>query len=209
VLPPTTPANAIVPLDPVLATQFAAGGLLAPGQTVRTHLEFPAQFQVGVGYSGLAGTTLALDYAFIHWSSFRELPVDFGATSPLSSVLIEDYGNSNSVRAGVDHRFAAGTLGGLLSNVSGRLGFAYAQTPAPDETVTPLLPDMNRYNWMVGLGIPLGKSYALDAAYLRVETEGRRGRSGERAATQTAAQVNDGWYSLNANILSLSLKAQF
>ena len=76
--------------------------------------------------------------------------------------------------------------------------------------MTPLLPDMDRYNFSVGLGLPLGDRFALDASYLRVETEGRRGRTSERAArTETAAQLNNGWYALNANIFSASLKLQF
>ena len=43
-----------------------------------------------------------------------------------------------------------------------------------------------------------------------METQGRRGRVIERTAdSQTAAQLNGGWYTLNANVFSLSLKAQF
>jgi long-chain fatty acid transport protein len=131
--------------------------------------------------------------------------VNFGTGSPLTRVLREDYENSSSVRAGLDHRFGAAPTGVAL-----RLGFVYAQSPAPDVTVTPLLPDMDRYDFTGGLGIPLGDRFALDASYLRVETQGRRGRVIERTAeSQTAAQLNGGWYALSANIISLSLKAQF
>jgi long-chain fatty acid transport protein len=214
-LPPGTPAT---PFDQVLAGQFAAGGLLAPGQQASTQIDFPAQFQVGIGYSGIANTTLSVDYAMIQWSSFQSLPVSFGTGSPLTRSLIEDYKNSNSVRFGLDHRFGAtatgqgmrGARAPVQNGVALRLGFSYAQTPAPDVTVTPLLPDMNRYNFAGGLGIPLGDAFAVDATYLRVETEGRRGRVVERTnESQTAAQLNGGWYALNANIFSLSLKARF
>ena len=69
---------------------------------------------------------------------------------------------------------------------------------------------MNRYNYGFGLGLPLGPRYALDASYLRVDTKGRRGRIVERTlATQTAEELNSGAYTLDANIVSLSLKAQF
>jgi long-chain fatty acid transport protein len=210
-LPAGTPPGLIVPLDPVLAGQFTGNGLLKPGQKARTQLEFPAQIQAGIAYTGRA-TTLSVDYAMIQWTSFETLPVDFGATSPLSRTLIEDFKNSNSIRVGLDHRFGSG-MGGTVDEIgaiSGRLGFAYAQTPAPDETVTPLLPDMDRFNFMGGLGIPVTKSLTIDASYLRVETEGRRGRVIERTSTsQTAANLNGGSYSLSANIFSLSLKAQF
>ncbi|AHG89990.1 membrane protein involved in aromatic hydrocarbon degradation [Gemmatirosa kalamazoonensis] len=207
-----------VPFDAVLAGQFTGSGLLHPGQHASTRLEFPAQLQVGVGYSGIANTTLSVDYARIQWSSFTTLPVDFGPGSPLTRTLREDYENSNSLRVGFEHRFFAtfvdpddvAATPAAQNGVALRLGFAYAQTPAPDVTVTPLLPDMSRFNFAGGLGIPIGTTFALDASYLRVETQGRRGRVIERTAdSQTAAQLNGGWYTLNANVFSLSLKAQF
>jgi long-chain fatty acid transport protein len=201
---PALPAGST--LGTVTGTQFTGTGALAPGQQVSSRIDHPAQFEVGVGFTGIRNTTLSADYALIQWTSFAELPVTFvprasGGASPPSRTLIEDYGNSNSFRAGAEHRFAGG--------IAGRAGFSYATSPAPDVTVTPLLPDMDRYNFHVGAGIPIGERYALDAAYLRVETEGRRGRTGERTAGQTAEQVNNGFYALNANIFSLSLKARF
>ncbi len=205
-------------LAQLTAPQFQAGGTLAPGQTASTAIKHPAQFQVGIGFTGLPRTTLSADYARTFWSSFDVLPVSFpatssGAASPLSRSLIEEYDDINSYRVGLEHRFGREAMSGMLDGVAGRLGFSYAESPAPDQTVTPLLPDMNRYNFSGGLGIPLGGNLTLDAAYLRVETEGRRGRTDERPATLSAAQsvqtLNNGWYSLNANIFSVSLKARF
>ena len=69
---------------------------------------------------------------------------------------------------------------------------------------------MNRYNYGFGIVLPVGPRYTIDASYLRVDTQGRRGRIVERTSrTQTAEQLNGGVYSLDANIVSLSLKAQF
>ena len=80
----------------------------------------------------------------------------------------------------------------------------------PDVTVTPLLPDQDRQNIMLGAGFPLGPTWTLDAAYMYVNTQGRRGRVVNRTSeTQTAAELNTGWYQLSANILSVSLKADF
>lgn len=207
-------------LAQITAPQFQSGGTLAPGQTASTEIEHPAQFQVGIGFTGIPRTTLSADYGRTFWSSFDELPVTFpaaGATpSPLSRVLIEEYEDISSYRVGLEHRFggaAGGMTGGMLDGVAARLGFSYAESPAPEQTVTPLLPDMNRYNFSGGLGIPLGERFTLDAAYLRVETEGRRGRTDERPESlspQDAVRtLNNGWYSLNANIFSVSLKARF
>ena len=183
------------------APQFASNGLLRPGQEASTRIDHPSQFQFGVGWRN-AGTTLSGDYAIIRWKSFQELPVNFGASSPLTRVLREDYVNSHSWRLGAEHRYRSG--------LAARLGGSYATSPAPDVTVTPLLPDMDRYNFNAGVALPLGARFVVDAGYLRVETKGRRGRTGERVDESLSAErINNGWYALNANIFSLSLKARF
>jgi long-chain fatty acid transport protein len=189
--------------------QFFSSGALAPGQTANTEITHPAQFQTGLSYS-TRRNTLSAEYALIRWKSFDELPINFvradGVPSPqaplgLSRTLIEDFTDSHGVRLGGEHRTRA--------DLALRLGASYARTPAPDETVTPLLPDMDRYNFSGGVGIPVRGRYVLDASYLRVETRGRRGRTGERTATQTAEQVNNGFYELTANVFSVGLKARF
>ncbi len=194
-------------LQQVVQPQFQQGAALAPLQTATTVITNPAQIQVGIGFTGLPNTTISADYAQLQWSSFQRLPINFAfyngvPNTALSRVQIEDYKNSNSYRFGLEHRF--GGDGG----VAGRLGFAYSEAAAPAQTVTPLLPDMNRYNFGGGLGVPLGGRlgalrggrYMLDVTYFRVETEGRRGRT---------VDVNNGFYNLNANVFSASLRATF
>ena len=209
-------------LQQIVAPQFQANGLagrgaLAPKQTANTVITNPAQFQVGIGFTGIPNTTISADFAQIQWSSFQQLPVSFvyqdgTPNTAISRVQIEDYNNSNSYRFGLEHRF------GGDAGIAGRLGFSYSEAAAPDVTVTPQLPDMNRYNFGGGFGIPLAgrlghvgaAGYTLDLSYLRVETEGRRGRTGERLdPALTAAQVNNGFYNLNANVFSASVRATF
>jgi long-subunit fatty acid transport protein len=75
-------------------------------------------------------------------------------------------------------------------------------------TVTPLLPEQDRAYASFGGSYPITKRFVLDGAYTRIFTPGRRGRLDERASlTQTADQLNNGSYTLRANIISLSLKA--
>lgn len=200
------------PVDAVVAAQFQQGGALV-AQGVRTEIEHPGQIQVGVGYRLSPATLLSADYARIQWNVFQALPVDFQGPAPDSEIL-EEYGNSDSFRAGLEHRFgtAPNAMRSPFDGVTARLGFSFATTPAPDQTVTPLLPDMDRYDYSGGLGIPLGRRFALDAAYLYVDTKGRRGRIAERPEGATAAQaisLNSGFYELDAHVFSLSLKATF
>jgi long-chain fatty acid transport protein len=197
-LPGALPANTSV--DALVAPQFVRGTLVA--QKVQSVINHPAQAQVGAGYTFRQSTTVSLDYAWIGWSSFDVLPVRFlGPASVNNRDLIEDYGDSQSIRTGIEHR--------LFDAIPLRAGFAYVKSPAPDETVTALLPDQDRKNYSLGFGLPVGR-FTLDAAYLRVDTDGRRGRVTERMTeAETAVELNSGFYRLDANIYSVSLKALF
>ncbi|MGI9077256.1 MAG: OmpP1/FadL family transporter [Gemmatimonadaceae bacterium] len=200
---PLTPDGSSAPLDAILAAQFAPGGALV-AQGVSTTVEHPAQIQAGLGFSGLPNMLVSLDYFWMGFgSAFRELPVRFdGPAAANNRVLIQDYDNAWAVRAGVEYV--------LARRVTARGGYSYVRAAAPAETVTPLLPDMDRRQYTLGFGLPFMDRYWIDAAYVRVNTEGRRGRVIERnSRAQTANDLNGGFYSLMANILSLSVRAQF
>ena len=192
------------PLDALLATQFTTGGALV-AQKVKTVIRHPAQAQLGFAYSGFANTLLSVDYAYVGWKSFNALPVSFqGPAAGNSKVLQEDYNNTSSIRVGAERRY--------MSGAALRAGFAAATSAAPPETVTPLLPEMNRALGMIGGGIPLMGKLALDATYSHIFTPGSRGRIDERPASYTSAQAlaqNNGAYTLNANIWSFSLKYSY
>ncbi|HXY31791.1 MAG TPA: outer membrane protein transport protein [Gemmatimonadaceae bacterium] len=192
-------------LDAFLAQLFIPGGPLS-SQKVSTTIKHPAQLEIGVGYTGFTNTTISADFVFVDWSVFDQLPLIFkGPAAASSDTLLEDYNNSWSARIGVEHAFSQGWRG--------RAGFSWVHSPAPDITVTPLLPDQDRYNINLGVGVPLGSRYVLDAAYLYVGTSGRRGRTVDRSvnfnADATADELNSGFYSLHANIFSVNLKANF
>ena len=159
---------------------------------MKTEIDHPAQFQAGIGYTGITNTTITVDYAWIDYKVLQHARCRFHRTSAsqLSTTLIENYKSSNSVRFGVEHAFAAG--------FRGRVGFDWVGSPAPDETVTPLLPDMDRRNYTIGIGLPIGASYTLDAGFLHVDTGGRRG-SHRRAHRGLAGGERDGRCSSTAD----------
>jgi long-chain fatty acid transport protein len=192
------PLTVGTPVDPILAGQFTGSGALT-SQKVKTEIKHPSQLAIGAGYT-YEGTTVSLDYQLIGWSSFDRLPVNFEKAPDRS--LIEDYKNAWAIRSGLQHVFQNG--------LALRGGISFAKTPAPPETVTPLLPDQDRSNYSLGVGIPFGSQLGLDIGFLAVDTQGRRGRIVERtSADQTAAELNSGFYRLNAYVYSASLKARF
>lgn len=204
---PIVPGGAATPVDALVASQFSGSGPLT-NQRGDSRITHPWQAQGGIGYSGLAGTTLSVDVARLGWSKFASLPVTFeGNAASQSRSLIEDYHDSWSYRFGAEHTVQST---GWTQGWIGRIGYSYAESPAPDVTVTPLLPDMNRRNYSAGLGVPVAGRYRLDVGYLHVNTPGRRGRITERLQeTQTAQQLNSGVYDLKADVISLSLTATF
>jgi len=197
-LPPSIKAG--TPVDQLVASQFTGTGALT-AQKAKTKIKHPAQIQGGVAYSGFKNWLLEGDYAWVNWKSFDKLPITFAGPAP-SDTLIENYNNSSAIRLGAEYTIP--TDGWKL-----RAGFQGASSAAPPETVTPLLPEQDRYYWNVGVGIPLGKTFAVDGTYSHVGTNGARGRIVERTATQTADQVNSGVFTISANIFSISFKATF
>jgi long-chain fatty acid transport protein len=198
---PIVPGGASAPVDAVVASSFTSGALVA--QKVQTQIRHPAQVQVGFGYTGIENTTITAEYSYVGFKSFNQLPVNFKGSAP-SRVLQEDYNNTSGIRIGAERR--------LMNGAALRAGWTATASAAPDETVTPLLPEQDRSLAMLGAGLPLGKSYAVDLSYAHIFTPGRRGRLDERAtgsSTAAAIALNNGAYTLNANIFSLSLKASF
>ena len=190
------------PVDALVQGQFTGTGALTP-QKVQTRIQHPAQVQVGFAYTGLERTTLSLDYAYVGWKAFKELPVNFKGNAP-SRVLVEEYNNTSGIRFGAEHR--------LLNGAALRAGLAANASAAPEQTVTPLLPEQDRSYGMLGGGLPIMSGLTLDASYAHVFTKGRRGRIDERATGSTDAQaiaLNSGFFSLSANIFAVSLKANF
>jgi long-chain fatty acid transport protein len=195
------PFSAGTPIDALVAPEFATGGPLT-SQSASTSITNPAQAQAGLAYSGFKNWLLEGDYAWIGWKQFQSLPVRF-ATSALNQTYIEDYNNSSAIRLGAEYTIP--TDGWHL-----RAGFAGIASAAPDETVTPLLPEQDRNYWTFGVGVPLMHRWTIDAAYSHVSTGGKRGRIVERTQeSQTADQLNSGVYNLAANVLSFTIKASF
>ena len=192
--------NATVDVDALVGPSFSTT-LVTQGVT--THITHPAQFQAGAGYSGFKDWLVSLDYAWTGWRKFRELPVTFlGAASVSNRILIEDYNNTSAIRVGAQRSFTGGS--------SVRFGFSGVASAAPDETVTPLLPEQDRAYLSLGGEYPIMKGWAVEGAFLRVMAAGKRGRVSERASrTVLAPAMNTGKYELSANVISLSVKANF
>jgi long-chain fatty acid transport protein len=194
---PGLPAG--TPLDVLVAPAFASGGALSTGQRVSATLVLPAQVVVGGAIRVSRAVTLLADYQFSDWSAFDtlELRTEFGPPS----VMIEDFQDSHGIRVGVEYAASDRTIirGGVVTSTAG----------APDQTVTPLLPEASRLHTAAGLGRQLTGRLWLDLYYLHLFQDDRRGRTSDLGMAVPTTAANKGLYSFRANVIGLSLVIRF
>jgi long-chain fatty acid transport protein len=186
------------PLDAVVADAFVSGPLL--DQTVSASAPMPDQLSAGVAVDVLPTLTLLADYNWVHWSLFEDLPVDF-ENAALSSVTVENYQDTHGVRAGFDWD--------ATSRLAIRGGYIWHQAAAPDETVTPLLPEGPRAEFSLGFGYQFGR-FRVDGAYQYLNQQIRRGRTAEFPSGATPdLSLNNGLYKFKAHLVGITLTAGF
>lgn len=199
-LPGCDPSQPL-PLDPTLAALGIFDGPLADG-TATTSITMPDQLQVGVAVRARPDLTILADVQWMNWSVFDEILLDFANPATPDRVLEENYEDTWGFRAGfdwiADERW---TLRG---------GYLYHQAAAPDETVTPLLPEAARNEVTAGVGLRVSPRATLDIAYQYIRQDKRRGRVREApAGTSPTTALNSGLYSFNANLVGATLTVRF
>ncbi len=187
--PPLIPTP--VPLDLVLQSEFQPGGDLAGGPA-STEITLPDQGSVGFSYKASNRWTLMGDYQQIVWGWFNKLDLTF-SNPLLNRTQYEGYRDSHAVRFGVEYQESAKTV------IRG--GYLFHTAAAPDETVTPLLPEGERNEFTIGLGTELTPGLDLQLAYQYIHQQDRNGRAG--------TTFNNGLYTFNASLFGAGLSYTF
>jgi len=159
---------------------------------VKTAIEFPDIASLGIMVALNSSMKLELDVNRTGWSSFDTLEINFTSSDPTkrlpNSVVREDWEDVYNYRIGLDWM--------LTQSESLRLGFVWDETPQPDESVSPLLPDADRKGFTAGWG-HRGERFHFDAALMYLPF-------GERT-THTNFNNFNGTYNTTAWLLGLSL----
>jgi long-chain fatty acid transport protein len=143
--------------------------------------------------------TLLADYQFTNWSLFDEVVIRNQFAPP--TTLVEHYKDTHGIRLGADYAHARG--------VAIRGGFDTHTAAAPDQSVTPLIPDAPRREYTAGVTVPLFGHARMDVAYLFVDQQDRRGRTTDGGLVAPTAAVNNGSYRYHANLLGASVVLGF
>ncbi len=163
-----------------------------PGKTT---LQFPAVTQFGAAYD-FGKVTVQAAATFTQWSVFDETVLEFepvdGKQVP-TAVLPHNWEDAWAYRFGV--KWKTSERFELMG------GFVYDQTPIPDESLGPLLPDANRRGYSAGFSWKVGKETWIDFSNL-VLTFSKR--------TITTNEDNfNGRYANFANLTVLNLRTAF
>jgi long-chain fatty acid transport protein len=194
---PGIPAG--TPLDSLVAPAFAPGGPLSTGQQASATLPLPAQFVVGGAVRVTNTLRLLADYQFTNWSAFDTLQLNTELAPP--TIIVEDFRDSHGVRAGAEYAWSDRTTlrGGFVANTAA----------APDQTVTPTLPEAARVQVAAGLGQRLAEKLWLDVYYLHLFQDDRRGRTTDGGLAVPTTAVNNGEFRFHANLYGASLVLRF
>jgi long-chain fatty acid transport protein len=192
---PGLPAG--TPIDAIVRPAFAPGGSLS-NQTATTSLPLPDQFVVGVAIAPSPKLKLLADYQWTHWSLFDTITIVNQFAPP--TVLVESYRNTNGVRVGGEYEMGRAIV---------RAGFDAHTAGAPDQSVTPVLPEAARTEFAAGVAIPVGSMMRVDLAYMFVNQSDRAGRTTDGGLAVPTAALNNGTFHYFANLFSVGFSIHF
>jgi long-chain fatty acid transport protein len=194
-------------IDQVLAEEFDEDGALQQyqgnatdgrlgSQSVQTQITFPMQVVGGVSFQATEKLLLLADYQFTQWSSFDEIPLLFARLGDRSRN--EGYEDTHAVRLAAEYD--------VLDQLTARVGYLHNTAAAPDDVVTPLLPENNRNQFTIGAGWRPIEVLEVNASYQLLQQNDRRGRvRGPVGSESVSTDLNQGLYSFGANLFATTI----
>lgn len=187
--PDPTPADALV------QGQFSGSGPLTE-QDVQTEITFPMQLVGGLSFQATDKLLLLADYQFTQWSSFDTIPLQFEKLGSRSRE--ENYDDTHAVRLAAEYD--------VLEQLTARIGYLHNTEAAPDDVVTPLLPENNRNQFTIGAGWRPIDVLEVNASYQLLQQNDRRGRvRGPVGSESVSTDLNQGLYSFGANLFAATI----
>lgn len=188
-------SSGISALDQTIASLMANPTFGGVKQSGNTSVEYPASLVTGVAYKPIDKLNMELDFAYVMWSSFKQVVIEFPESQYLTpSILDENYDDTWQIRFGAEYW--------MMPKLALRCGYIYDKTPAPTETVNPLLPDADRHDVSIGLGYKVSDNLRVDAAYMAVMFK-------ERSTEGKNLEGYDGIYKSHVNLFAFGLDYTF
>jgi long-chain fatty acid transport protein len=169
------------PLNPQIAPLFPKD------QKAETELPLPDLLVLGLAHR-CGASEFEVDLGWQNWADFQALVVRFDDPS-LDIERRERWENAWFLRGGWEYA--------LRPDLDLRLGAYYDRSPQPTESISPLLPDNDRWGLSAGLGIAAGS--------LRADVYGLLLLSPDRSTDGRSIDGYEGTYDSGAVITGLSL----
>jgi long-chain fatty acid transport protein len=112
------------------------------GQGFTASILLPGMVIFGARVTPIEQLQIEIDGQMIQWETYKDLSFEFEDKS-LNQSQAKNWHNAWEFRIGAQYE---------IDDLALRVGFLYDQTPQPDETVDPTLPDNNRFIPGAGVG---------------------------------------------------------
>jgi len=129
-----------------------------------TSIEFPDIASLGLGFATSANSWLEFDINWNGWSTFDQIQVEVDSPALPDIELTQDWSDAWQYRVGFRFNSSARS--------QWRVGYIYDETPQPEYTVSPVLPDANRNDFTFGYGY-MGDKFSVDLAVMYVKFDDR------------------------------------
>lgn len=164
----------------------------------RTSMTTPDIVSAGLGGSLFPWFRIEVDVSYDFWSTLKTIDITYKDASPaLSSGALQtipyNWTNSWSLYSGVEIP---------MGDVDFRAGYVFEQTPVPDQSLTPQIPDANRRGISAGIGYWVSEGLRLDFAYQFLRFDDRTVSA--VAGTRTPGQIS-GTYTTTWTVLGIGV----
>lgn len=127
-----------------------------------TTVDFPSILQVGVRYQANDALALEFDIDRTGWSTFDRITINRAVGTPIISS--NNWDDANAYRLGATYD--------LLPNTQLRFGYTLDETPQPDSSFSPRVPDNDRQLFSVGVAQKMN-GWTIEAGYMYVLVDDR------------------------------------
>ena len=121
-----------------------------------TALALPNQFLAGATLHPFRWLNISADLEYSLWSEFKSVRITYSNPSRPDVLMNENWNNILNARFGLEAAF---------SDFSIRGGIRVEQSPVPDESLSPGLPDAGGTGYSLGFGYRAGEGLLLDFGY--------------------------------------------
>jgi long-chain fatty acid transport protein len=162
-------------------------------------ITLPDVFQAAVAVRPVRDLLLEVDGTYVMWSTYDTIPIDFSQPQTSDTAFYPSYRNIFSLRLSGDYTTP-------LEPLRVRAGFVYEENPAPEDGISPSLPDAATVGFSAGAGYH-APSWSADFGYMLALLLPSDARN--PSDPSIPRQSPEGTYRTTAHILGLTLSGRF